>query len=115
MRTITDLDIPATEFAERRERLLEAAREKGLDGLLICSRGGGALDRYGDIMYLTNHYSPFPYIPDLPNAWSGRAHSFLVLPASGDATLIVDIPTTEIDPNATQSDRRGRSRRRSND
>jgi Xaa-Pro aminopeptidase len=87
--------IPSEEFAERRRRALALAAGHGLDGLLVCARGGGALDRYGDVFYLTNHYSSFPYIPDLPGAWTGRAHSFLVMPVGDEPTLVVDIPSIE--------------------
>ncbi len=87
--------IPAAEFARRRERAVAGARAAGLDGLLVCGRGGGALDRYADILYLTNHYSPFPYIPDLAGSWTGRAHSFLLLPVAGDPALVVDVPYVE--------------------
>ncbi len=87
--------IPAEEYAERRRRALALARERKLDGLLVCARGGGSVDRYGDVFYLTNHYSSFPFIPDLPGAWSGRAHSFVVMPCDEEPTLIVDIPSIE--------------------
>ena len=33
--------ITAAEFEERRKRAAAGAREAGLDGLLVCSRGGG--------------------------------------------------------------------------
>ena len=46
-------------------------------------------------MYLTNHYSSFPFIPDVEGKWTGRAHSFLVLPASGDPVLVTDVPVGE--------------------
>lgn len=88
-------DIEGAEFAERRRRAISAAGKQGLDGLLVCARGGGGLDRYGDVMYLANHYSSFPYIPDLPGAWTGRAHSFLILPVGGEPTIVVDIPSIE--------------------
>jgi Xaa-Pro aminopeptidase len=87
--------IPFEEFADRRRRSLALAGEKGFDGLLVCARGGGAVDRYGDVFYLTNHYSSFPFIPDLPGAWSGRAHSFIVMPLHDEPTVIVDIPSIE--------------------
>src|SRR4051812_22863762 len=86
------IEIAPSEFAARRANAVERARAEGLDGLVVCGRGGGALDRYADLMYLTNHYSPFPYIPDLAGNWTGRAHSFLLLPCSGDPVLIVDVP-----------------------
>jgi ectoine hydrolase len=91
----SDIGIPAAEFAERRARAIELARKKDLAGLLVCGRGGGALDRYGDVMYLTNHYSSFPYIPDLAGAWTGRAHAFVVMPVDGEPTAVVDIPSIE--------------------
>ena len=84
--------IPVEEFSDRRRRALALAKEKGLDGLLVCGRGGGGLDRYGDVFYLTNHYTSFPFIPDLPGAWTSRAHTFLIMPVNDDPTLIVDLP-----------------------
>lgn len=86
------MTIRAEEFADRRTRAEAAAAEQGLDALLICARGGGTLDRYGDVLYLANYYSPFPYIPDLPGQWTARAHTFLLLPVGGAATLIRDTP-----------------------
>lgn len=80
------------EFEARRARARAMARARGLDALLVCSRGGGTVDRYANILYLTNFYTPFPYIPDMPPEWSGRAHPFLILPAGGDPRLIADVP-----------------------
>ncbi|MCC5984523.1 MAG: aminopeptidase P family protein [Rhodobacteraceae bacterium] len=88
----TTTSVSPEEFAARRAAARNAATEAGFDGLLVCSRGGGTLDRYADAMYLANFYSPFPYIPDLPGSWTGRGHAFLVLPATGDPALIVDVP-----------------------
>jgi Xaa-Pro aminopeptidase len=68
------------------------ADAEGLTGLLVCSRGGGTLDRFGDVFYLTNYYTSFPYIPDLPGAWNARAHAFAVLSAKGDCILVTDAP-----------------------
>lgn len=86
--------IPVQEFAERRATAVAAARAAGLDALLVCSRGGGTVDRFADVMYLTNFYTPFPYTPDHPGAWSGRAHSFLVLPVGGKPRLVIDVPAS---------------------
>lgn len=89
------MDAPAIssrEFADRRDRAARKADARGLQGLLVCSRGGGTLDRYGDVLYLTNHYTSFPYTPDLPGAWTGRAHGFVILRADGVFRLITDVP-----------------------
>jgi Xaa-Pro aminopeptidase len=95
MTRISKIEIPAAEFEQRRDSAVRLAREAGLAGLLVCSRGGAALDRYGDVMYLANHYTSFPYIPDLPGAWTGRAHSFMVMPVGDAPVLIADIPSIE--------------------
>lgn len=84
------MTIAPEEFAERRRRAAEAAGAAGYDGLLVCARGGGTLDRYGDVLYLANYVTSFPYIPDLPGAWRGRAHAFLALRADGACRLIID-------------------------
>jgi Xaa-Pro aminopeptidase len=84
--------IPPQEFSGRREKAIAEARARSLRGLLVCARGGGSLDRYGDVLYLTNFYTPFPYIPDLPGHWTGRAHAFLVLPVDDPPCLIADVP-----------------------
>ncbi len=84
--------IPAAEFAQRRSSAGRAATAEGFDALLVCARGGGTVDRYADVMYLTNFYTSFPYTPDHEGAWSGRAHSFLVLPVTGKPRLVVDMP-----------------------
>ncbi len=91
--TRTDVEaIPKQEYADRRVRLRESAAERGLDGLLVVSRGANGADWGADILYLTNHYSAFPQIPDRPGQWSGRGHSGLVMPAGEDGTLVVEIP-----------------------
>jgi len=84
--------IAPAEYAERRSKLREAAAAKGLDGLLVVSRGANGADWGADIVYLTNHYSAFPQIPDRPGSWSGRGHSGLVMPVAEDGTLVVEIP-----------------------
>ena len=92
---MADLEIESREFQDRRDRALAEARRRGLRGLLVCARGGGTLDRYGDVLYLCNFYTPFPYIPDLPGQWTGRAHAFLVLPVDEPPCLIADVPPDE--------------------
>ncbi|HWF73190.1 MAG TPA: M24 family metallopeptidase, partial [Solirubrobacteraceae bacterium] len=58
----------------------------------VVSRGANGADWGADVLYLTNHYSAFPQIPDRPGKWSGRGHSGLVMPAGEDGTLVVEIP-----------------------
>ncbi len=84
--------IPDGEYAERRARAAAVARDLGLRGLIVWSRGGASYDNFGDVLYLTNHYGPFPWINDKPPLWSGRGQSAVVLTADGDAELCVDIP-----------------------
>ena len=83
--------IGADEFAERRARATDAARERGLQGLMVRARGGGSVDRYGDVMYLSNFYTAFPFIPDRQPDWSARAHAFVLLPVDGSAVLVCDV------------------------
>ena len=84
--------IPRDEYRQRRKRLRELAAERGLDGVLVVSRGANGADWGADVVYLANHYSAFPQIPDRPGQWSGRGHSGLVMPVEEDATLVVEIP-----------------------
>ncbi len=84
------MSIPLSEFAERRDKAQRAVEDAGLAGLLVCSRGGGTTDRYADVKYLTNFYTRFPFIPDVPGEWTGRAHAFVILPAEGEPVLVAD-------------------------
>src|SRR5687768_3430173 len=92
-----DYAIPREEFAERRQRFGAMLRERGLDGALVWSKGGAALDLFGPVFYFSNHYTPFPQLADEPPSWAGRAHTGLVIGADGDATLISDIPDYRAD------------------
>ncbi len=83
---------PQNEYEERWRRAQTRCRELELDGLLISSRGGGTVDSYADVLYLSNHYSPFPLIADVPGSWSGRSHSIIVLGSHDEPTLVVDMP-----------------------
>lgn len=89
---MTKPTILAEEFADRRRRAVAVARQRQLDGLLVCSRGGGTLDRYADVFYLSNFYTHFPFIPDFNGNWSARAHSFMILPVDETPELVIDVP-----------------------
>lgn len=84
--------IPPGEYPERRLRAAAEALERGYRGLIVWSRGGGTYDNFGDVLYLTNHYSPFPWINDKRPMWSGRGQSAVLITAEGDARLCVEIP-----------------------
>ena len=77
------------EFAQRRETAKCEAKERGLDALLVWSRGGHTVEAYGDLYYLTNFHSLFPVVPDRPT-WASRGHGALVLPVDGDPVLVTD-------------------------
>jgi len=87
-----ELAIPVSEFHERRRRLASLAQESDLRAVVLWSKGGGAVDLYGPVFYLSNHYTQFPQIADRPPHWAGRGHAALVVPVEGPATLISDIP-----------------------
>src|SRR6266480_3067040 len=89
--------IPAQEFAARRARAAARASELGFRGLIVWSRGGGTYDNFGDVLYLTNHYGPFPWINDKPPLWSGRGQAAVLLTADGEAELCVEIPDWRTD------------------
>lgn len=84
--------IPPAEFLLRQDRARRAAAAAGLDGLVVYSRGGAFVDMHADVLYLTNHYSQQPYMPDHVGIGSARSHGVVVLPVSGLCVLVVDIP-----------------------
>ena len=53
--------IPREEFLQRQDAVRHKAAEASLDGLVVYSRGGSAVDMHPEVFYLTNHYSPHPY------------------------------------------------------
>ena len=84
--------IPREEYAERRDRARQAAQAAGLDGLLVWSMGGSTLDSYGDVFYLTNHFSVEPKAPNIRPYWTGFGHACVILPVDGEAALLVGPP-----------------------
>jgi Xaa-Pro aminopeptidase len=85
--------VSVAEFEERRTTAGQLAADAGLDGLIVCSRGGGTLDRFADVFWLTGFYTQFPYIPDVAGNWSGRAHAVACVKPSGSTRLVVDVPS----------------------
>jgi Xaa-Pro aminopeptidase len=84
------MNFPRSEYEDRWQRARELARERHFDALLVWSRGGATVDAYADVLYLANHYSPFPLIGDLGDLWAGRSHAAVILPVSDDPILVVD-------------------------
>jgi Xaa-Pro aminopeptidase len=87
--------VSSDEFVARQRKAAAAAAARGLDALLICSRGGGTVDRYANVFYLANFYSSFPFVTDRRPDWSARGHPFLLLPSAGKSLLIADMPVRE--------------------
>jgi Xaa-Pro aminopeptidase len=84
--------VSASEFRERQDKLRARLAEMDLDGAVVWSRGGGAMDMSADVLYLCNHYPPHPYDGD--DAGLGRAlsHAACIVPTSGPTTLVADGP-----------------------
>ena len=59
--------------------------------------GGSTLDRFANVFYLTNHYQPCCVLPDGVPLWTGFGHAAVVLPADGEAVLVVDQPDWRTD------------------
>jgi Xaa-Pro aminopeptidase len=84
--------IAPAEFRERQDRARAAAAERGLDGIVVWSRGGGPVDMSADVVYLANHYSQQPYMADHAGIGRARSHGVLVLPVIGPSILVIDVP-----------------------
>ena len=83
--------VPRAEFRQRQDHARRAAAERELDGLVVFSKGGACLDMHADVLYLTNHYSQVPYVPDHFGIGHGRSHAAVILPIDGPTILISDI------------------------
>ncbi|MCC7017204.1 MAG: M24 family metallopeptidase [Rhodospirillales bacterium] len=68
------------------------ARARGLDGVVAWSREGTAADRAGYGIYLANYYTKFfAGLDDCPPHFAALGHAAVIVPADGDATLVVDM------------------------
>lgn len=84
--------IPEAEYGRRRRRCMAAAAQRGLDAVLAWSRGGGPVDRYASVLYLTGFYPQYPVLADFPPLWASRGQAGCLLTLAGDATLLTDLP-----------------------
>ena len=67
----TGVSLPVEEFQTRWSAAQNEARDRGLEGLVIWSRGGGGFDSFWDVFYMSGFYSSYPWYPDNPPLWSG--------------------------------------------
>jgi Xaa-Pro aminopeptidase len=81
---------PQAEFEGRWQRALEQCAARGLDALLVVSRGASSIDSYADVFYLSGHYGNIGFTPDFQDYWVGRSHSAVLLVPGRDPLLIVD-------------------------
>lgn len=98
---------PLAEYHTRWQRAQKLCRDKGVDALVVWSRGGGTVDTSDDVIYLANYCGVFPYCPDVQPFWSGLSTAALVLPANGEPTLVVDTPAVRRDIIPVQDIRAG--------
>lgn len=84
--------IPEAEYGERQRRCMAAAAQRGLEAVLAWSRGGGPVDRYASVLYLTGSYPQYPVLPDFPPHWASRGQAGCLLTPGGEATLLTDLP-----------------------
>lgn len=90
---------PATAIAaeELRERVRQVASEvagRGLDAIMVWSRGGNTLERHGEVLWLTNFYNAALAVTD-SDCWSGQAWCAVLVTAAGETVLITNIPRAE--------------------
>jgi Xaa-Pro aminopeptidase len=87
--------IELKEYQHRQAEMCKILADRDLQGVIVVSRGGFTYDRHYNVFYLTGHYQPYVYLPgNLPH-WSGRAHTVLVMSASGETILCVSTPDCE--------------------
>jgi Xaa-Pro aminopeptidase len=88
------MSAPTISAAEHRARQAQVAADagtRGFDGLLVWSTGGSALDGYGDVFWLANHYSQVPRVSiEYPGWMRGWGQTAFVLPAAGRGTLVCE-------------------------
>jgi Xaa-Pro aminopeptidase len=87
--------IELKEYQHRQAEMCKILADRDLQGVIVVSRGGFTYDRHYNVFYLTGHYQPYVYLPgNLPH-WSGRAHTVLIMSASGETILCVSTPDCE--------------------
>jgi Xaa-Pro dipeptidase len=80
--------ITAPEYLERQRRVAGAAADRGLDALVVLSRGSH--DRVADALWLTGVATPQPFVPDLAGHWRAAGHVAVVVARDGTVTVVVE-------------------------
>lgn len=83
------INLNKDEILERCKKCQRAVVQRGLNGVMIWSRGGGTWDRYAGTGYFANHYQQRCYLPDRAPLWTGRSHCVLMIPRQGEPVLLV--------------------------
>jgi len=91
---VKSLGISREELLDRQRRAREQAEERGLAGLVVFSRFGTDMYRFGDVTYLTDHHGPVGDFQDAAG-WLGHGHNPLILPVEGESVLLVDLPVPD--------------------
>lgn len=78
---------PRAEVIARQQHARERAERAGYRALLVLGRT--FYDRPGSLVYLTNHFPPFPATV-FNGASRGLGHSFLLLPVASEPTHLID-------------------------
>lgn len=76
-----ELQITPSEYAARVAGVRRLMAESELDAIVVWGRGGGTIERYGNVLYLCGHYAVFPTIRDVPGVWSDRGYAAVVVTA----------------------------------
>lgn len=89
------IEIAREEYRERVSRVAAMAADQGLDGILVWSRGGGTVDRYANVLYLTNYFNPWPGVLDFLPLWSGQGNAGALVTSEGECVLVTNVPQDE--------------------
>lgn len=76
-------------YPHRRAAALAAAKDRGLDGLVIWGRGGETGAGLSDLLFYTNHFSAYPGAPQEPGYLTSIQHGGAVIDPSGRTILLV--------------------------
>ena len=83
--------IAPSEFRARQRAVADDILAWGLDGLMVWSSCGSALDSFGNAFYLTNHYSPVPRVNvDIAPFMTGWGQAVVLMTGDGELVLVTE-------------------------